>query len=103
MPAPLAGDGPVTESGAGRGQRMPSAGVTPLAAVRSGIRRGAQGLAWYVKGVMGEDAWDKYRAHHEAAHGAADPAHPGERMMTEREFWRDQTDRQDANPQGRCC
>jgi len=103
VPAPLAGDGPVTESGAGRGQRMPSAGVTPLAAVRSGIRRAARGLAWYVKGVMGEDAWDKYRAHHEAAHGAADPAHPGERMMTEREFWRDQTDRQDANPQGRCC
>ena len=23
--------------------------------------------------------------------------------MTEREFWRDQTDRQDTNPQGRCC
>jgi uncharacterized short protein YbdD (DUF466 family) len=23
--------------------------------------------------------------------------------MTEREFWRDHSDRQDANPQGRCC
>ena len=52
---------------------------------------------------MGDDAWDKYRAHHEAVHRAGDPAHPTERMMTEREFWRDQTDRQDANPQGRCC
>ena len=82
---------------------MPPAGPAPLAAVLGGIRRAARSVAWYVKGVMGEDAWDKYRAHHEAAHGAADPAHPGERMMTEREFWRDQTDRQDANPQGRCC
>jgi len=52
---------------------------------------------------MGDDAWDKYRAHHEAAHRDADPSHHAERMMTEREFWRDQTDRQDANPQGRCC
>ncbi|HYH77897.1 MAG TPA: YbdD/YjiX family protein, partial [Arthrobacter sp.] len=23
--------------------------------------------------------------------------------LTEREFWRDRTDRQDSNPQGRCC
>jgi len=87
----------------GRGQRMPPAGRTPLDAVLRGIRRAARSVAWYVKGVMGEDAWDKYRAHHEAAHPAGDPEHPGERMMTEREFWRDQTDRQDANPQGRCC
>ncbi|WP_370294970.1 YbdD/YjiX family protein [Cryobacterium sp. MDB2-A-1] len=90
-------------AGARRGQRMLSAGGTSLAALLGGIRRAARSVAWYVKGVMGEDAWDKYRAHHEAAHGTADPAHPTERMMTEREFWRDQTDRQDANPQGRCC
>jgi uncharacterized short protein YbdD (DUF466 family) len=45
---------------------------------------------------MGADAYTKYLAHH------ADAGH-GSRPMTEREFWRDQTDRQDANPQGRCC
>lgn len=82
---------------------MALAGRTSLAALLGGIRRAARSVAWYVKGVMGEDAWDKYRAHHESAHGTADPARPTERMMTEREFWRDQTDRQDANPQGRCC
>ena len=82
---------------------MPPAGPAPLAAVLGGIRRAARSVAWYVKGVMGDDAWDKYRAHHEAAHTTGDPARPGERMMTEREFWRDQTDRQDSNPQGRCC
>jgi len=82
---------------------MPSAGPFSLAAVLGGIRRAARSVAWYVKGVMGEDAWDKYRTHHEAVHAAGGQAHAGEPMMTEREFWRDQTDRQDSNPQGRCC
>ncbi|AJT42587.1 YbdD/YjiX family protein [Psychromicrobium lacuslunae] len=53
-------------------------------------------IAWYVKGLMGEDAYQKYRAHQLAAH-------PGQPIMTERQFWRDHADRQDANPQGRCC
>ena len=65
------------------------------------VRTGARHLAWYVRGVLGEDAYDKYTAHHEAAHPAAGCERPP--MMTEREFWRDQTDRQDTNPQGRCC
>jgi len=50
-----------------------------------------------VRGVMGEDAYDKYLAHAQGEHGGAVP------VMTEREFWRDRTDRQDSNPQGRCC
>jgi uncharacterized short protein YbdD (DUF466 family) len=73
-------------------------------------REGAKGFAWFMRGVMGEDAYDKYKAHHEALHEAhpdsvqeTDAVCPGPRMMTEREFWRDQTDRQDINPQGRCC
>ncbi|MET0956195.1 MAG: YbdD/YjiX family protein [Cryobacterium sp.] len=70
-----------------------------LTGVLTAVRSAAAGLAWYVKGVLGEDAYDKYRAHHESVHGA-DTAVP---CMTAREFWRDQTDRQDVNPQGRCC
>ncbi|TFD63359.1 YbdD/YjiX family protein [Cryobacterium sp. Hh38] len=73
----------------------------------AGVRKGARGVVWYLKGILGEDAYEKYVAHHAALHaaGAADGTdgaapHP---LMTEREFWRDQTDRQDANPQGRCC
>jgi uncharacterized short protein YbdD (DUF466 family) len=65
------------------------------------LRRGAKDLAWYVKGVMGEDAYDKYKAHHESRHPSEEDDTPP--VMTEREFWRDQTDRQDTNPQGRCC
>jgi uncharacterized short protein YbdD (DUF466 family) len=57
---------------------------------------GFRGFTRYLGGVMGADAYTKYLAHHaEAGHGT--------QPMTEREFWRDQTDRQDANPQGRCC
>jgi uncharacterized short protein YbdD (DUF466 family) len=70
--------------------------VTALQAVQ----RGARVLASIWRGVVGEDAYDKYRAHVEAQRASGWPDHP---LMTEREFWRDRTDRQDANPQGRCC
>lgn len=50
----------------------------------------------YLKGVLGEDAYEKYLDHHHAT-GCAAPA------MTVREFWRDKMDRQDVNPEGRCC
>ncbi|PVZ52486.1 YbdD/YjiX family protein [Arthrobacter sp. H-02-3] len=57
---------------------------------------GFRGIAGYLSGVLGADAYKKYLEHHEAS-GHAGPA------LTEREFWRDRTDRQDATPQGRCC
>jgi len=63
------------------------------------VRSAAAGLAWYVKGVLGEDAYEKYCDHHAAVHGT-DAAVP---PMTAREFWRERVDRQDTNPQGRCC
>jgi uncharacterized short protein YbdD (DUF466 family) len=68
-------------------------------------RRVARDVAWFVRGVMGEDAYEKYRAHYEATHGGEHPLGDEyvEPMMTEREFWRDRTDRQDAHPDGRCC
>ncbi|WP_370304391.1 YbdD/YjiX family protein [Cryobacterium sp. TMS1-13-1] len=71
----------------------------------AGVRKGARGVVWFFKGILGEDAYEKYVAHHASvcetdAAGAGRAPHP---LMTEREFWRDQTDRQDRNPQGRCC
>lgn len=60
------------------------------------IVSGLRGFATYLGGVLGADAYRKYVEHHEASGRAGPP-------MTEREFWRDRTDRQDANPQGRCC
>jgi uncharacterized short protein YbdD (DUF466 family) len=78
---------------------MSAARGSTLRSVATAVRSVAAGLAWYVKGVMGEDAYDKYRVHHDSVHGTESTGP----VMTEREFWRDQTDRQDTNPQGRCC
>jgi uncharacterized short protein YbdD (DUF466 family) len=57
-------------------------------------------VVWFVRSVMGDDAYEKYRAHYEAQHSGHPPSH---QPLTEREFWRDRTDRQDAHPEGRCC
>jgi uncharacterized short protein YbdD (DUF466 family) len=59
------------------------------------IVEGLRGVARYLGGVMGADAYQKYLEHHAAGHRSP--------PLTEREFWRDRTDRQDSNPQGRCC
>lgn len=59
--------------------------------------RGAlRGLYWYVEGVLGADAYARYLEHHRASGCTSAP-------MSERQFWRDQFDRQDRQPQGRCC
>jgi uncharacterized short protein YbdD (DUF466 family) len=91
-----------------------------------GIRTGARSVVWFVRGVMGEDAYEKYLLHYESVHGGrredehgdgehsvgehgdgrhCDGEHTGgvAPPMTEREFWRDRSDRQDTNPQSRCC
>ena len=60
------------------------------------VARGFQGFARYFGGVLGADAYAKYLEHHRAAGHSTPP-------LSEREFWRDRTDRQDSNPQGRCC
>jgi uncharacterized short protein YbdD (DUF466 family) len=57
---------------------------------------GFRGFAGYLGAVLGADAYQKYLAHHEASGHTGAP-------LTEREFWRDRADRQDAAPQGRCC
>ena len=83
--------------------------------VLESVRTGAKSFAWFFKGIMGEDAYDKYKAHYEASHAPGSSDEPGcdapgrdqagthQPLMTEREFWRDQTDRQESNPQSRCC
>jgi len=64
--------------------------------VAAAVRQGARGVSWFVKGMLREDAYERY-----VEHAAAQ--HDGGHVMTEREFWRDVTDRQERNPQGRCC
>ncbi|MCU1517582.1 MAG: YbdD/YjiX family protein [Pseudarthrobacter sp.] len=57
---------------------------------------GFRGIARYLGSVMGADAYAKYVEH------CREAGHP-EPPLSEREFWRDRTDRQDSSPQGRCC
>ncbi|GAA4284803.1 hypothetical protein GCM10022261_23340 [Brevibacterium daeguense] len=52
---------------------------------------------WYLKELMGENAYQHYLASYERRHGTREGA------MAERAFWRDVTDAQDRNPQTRCC
>ncbi len=59
-------------------------------------RAALRGLCWYVEGVLGADAYARYLEHHRASGCTSAP-------MSERQFWRDKFDRQDREPQGRCC
>lgn len=82
---------------------MDSTGETPQAAGTSALVRGlaaaghaARGIARYFEGVLGADKYRVYLEHQARTH-------PGVSPMGEREFWRDYTDWQEKNPQGRCC
>ncbi|EKU46553.1 MULTISPECIES: CstA-like transporter-associated (seleno)protein [Brevibacterium] len=61
------------------------------------LRRGGAWLLWYLKEIMGENAYIHYLESYERRHGTREGA------MGEREFWRDVTDEQDRNPKARCC
>nr|WP_269439253.1 YbdD/YjiX family protein [Arthrobacter sp. zg-Y820] len=55
-----------------------------------------RGFVRFFRDVMGEDAYGKYVAFHESSACSAP-------LLSEREFWKDKMDRQDSNPEGRCC
>ncbi len=60
------------------------------------VRRGAAGLSWWWRGVVGADAYERYVAHLRAHH-------PEAPIPTERQFWKDKYAEMDRNPQTRCC
>lgn len=60
------------------------------------LARAAKAVRWYVRGVVGADAYERYLEHHRRVH-------PDEPPMTERAFWREHTDDRDRNPRMRCC
>ncbi|MBB2959333.1 YbdD/YjiX family protein [Pseudoclavibacter helvolus] len=77
--------------------------MTASSEIGSGMRsaagavgRAARAVRWYVRSMMGDNAYEVYVAHQRRAH-------PGVEPMGERAFWRERTDEQDRNPQGRCC
>lgn len=72
---------------------------TPASGMRLAVDtvgRVLRAIRWYVTSMMGDNAYEVYVAHQRRAH-------PGVEPMGERAFWRERTDEQDRNPQGRCC
>ncbi|HEX6954895.1 MAG TPA: YbdD/YjiX family protein [Agromyces sp.] len=67
------------------------------ATVVEGVRRGCRSVAWYLRDLMGDNAYQAYLEHHRTQHGPEQPP------LTEREFWRQRMDEQDRNPGARCC
>ena len=65
-------------------------------AAASGLRAWLGEAVWFVKGVLGANAYDHYLAHHFGT-GCDHPP------MTERQFWRAKMDDADRSPTMRCC
>lgn len=85
-------------AGAGAGLAGADGGVArALSLVFRVVVRTVRGLHWYLKEIMGENAYLHYLESYRRRHGADEGA------MGAREFWKDLTDEQDRNPKARCC
>ena len=60
------------------------------------VGRGLRSLAWYLREVSGESAYDRYLTHRQRLH-------PDEPVMSSTEFWRWRMDDRDRRPSARCC
>ena len=73
------------------------AAASPRPALAVGpLVRAWRGVVWYLRGMLGADAYQRYLEHHARTH-------PGNEPLSERAFWKDKMDWEDRNPQGRCC
>lgn len=77
---------------AGTGTRT----VALLRRVRDAVGHAARAVRWYVRQLMGDDAYRVYVEHERSVHPDREP-------MAERAFWRARTDDQERNPGARCC
>ena len=60
------------------------------------LRKAALAVRWYVRGVVGADAYERYVEHQQRVH-------PGEPILEEKAFWRAHVDERDTTPKMRCC
>lgn len=56
----------------------------------------ARGVRWWWRGVVGEDAYDRFVDHQQRRH-------PSAPIPTKRDFWREKYADQERNPRSRCC
>lgn len=59
-------------------------------------RKGAAALAWYWGSLMGDNHYVRYVAHRQRTH-------PGDPVLTEREYWKMRHAATEASPNSRCC
>jgi uncharacterized short protein YbdD (DUF466 family) len=60
------------------------------------VKRAFAGIRWYLREVSGESAYDRYVEH-------ARRDHPGEPVMSRRDFERRRQDARESRTQARCC
>jgi uncharacterized short protein YbdD (DUF466 family) len=53
-------------------------------------------IGWYVSSLMGDNHYERYVQHRLRTH-------PGEQVMSERDYWRMRHAAADTNPGARCC
>ena len=89
--------------GAGRGveARRAVRAVRQLRGTRAGgpsmtVRDAFSGVRWYLREVSGETKYDRYVEHRRRNH-------PGEPVMSRRDFERRRQDLRESRPQNRCC
>ena len=54
------------------------------------------GVRWYLREVSGESGYDRYTEHMRCDH-------PGQPVMSRRDYERRRQDHREANPRARCC
>ena len=72
--------------------------VAQVARAGRAVVRALQALAWYVRELMGDTAYERYLARFAVEHVGHEDAHV---PMSEKEFWRRRIDDQPVN--ARCC
>jgi uncharacterized short protein YbdD (DUF466 family) len=60
------------------------------------IKQAFHGVRWYLREVSGESHYDRYVEH-------CRRDHPGEPVMSRRDFERRRQDARESRPQARCC
>ena len=82
-----------THADTGAPLRTPGGHASRVAAV---LASAARATRWYVRGVTGADAYDRYVDY-------LARTDPGAAVPTARDFWREKYAAQDRNPSTRCC
>jgi uncharacterized short protein YbdD (DUF466 family) len=72
----------------------PGAAVRPIGP--GSVRRWARAVHWYLRELVGETEYDRYLERHAAVH-------PGQCVLSRREFERSRWEQKARTPGNRCC